>query len=378
MDTNGLNNGGMNPMAGAAPIPEQAVTREETDKKCPSCGGIMQFAPAEGMLYCPYCEHKEEIKVNDEQFVAEELDFDDAEEEASCDWGVATKSIICKSCGAETIYDVNDMSSKCPYCGSNQVMEDPNSKKVMAPGGVVPFKLDAAAASKRFKDWIGRKFFCPKLAKESAKPDAFTGIYIPYWTFDSQTESDFSGEYGTEHHYRDSKGNTHTKINWHPTSGHHSRFIDDMLVCASSKQSGPIITGLEPYDTKLTVEYKPEYMAGFKAERYTIKMKDAWETGKQKIDALLKGEIKEKIRSRYHTSHARVNRLITSHNNITYKYLLLPVWISAFKYQDKVYQFMVNGQTGKVSGKTPISWIKVGLVALGVIAVFVLIYMNSN
>ena len=371
MDTNDMMNGM------EEQIPEQVATREETDKKCHCCGGIMDFDPSSGMLHCPYCEHQEQIKVENPKFEAVELDFYAAEEEASCDWGVATKSVICKACGAETIYDVNEMSNTCPYCGSNQVMDDPNSKKVMAPGGVLAFKISAEDASSRFKQWIKRKFFCPKLAKESAKPDAFTGIYVPYWTFDSHTESDYHGEYGTEHHHRDKDGNMRTEIHWHSTSGHYTRFIDDMLVCASAKQSGAIIDGLEPYDTKQAVEYKPEYMAGFKAERYTIKMKAAWETAKQKIASLLTGEVREKIRSRYNTSHVRNVRLSTSYSNITYKYLLLPVWISAFKYKDKVYQFMVNGQTGKVSGKTPISWVKVTLTVLAVIAVLVLIYYFS-
>ena len=190
MDTNDMMNGM------EEQIPEQVATREETDKKCPCCGGIMDFDPSSGMLHCPYCEHQEQIKVENPKFEAVELDFYAAEEEASCDWGVATKSVICKACGAETIYDVNEMSNTCPYCGSNQVMDDPNSKKVMAPGGVLAFKISAEDASSRFKQWIKRKFFCPKLAKESAKPDAFTGIYVPYWTFDSHTESDYHGEYG--------------------------------------------------------------------------------------------------------------------------------------------------------------------------------------
>lgn len=373
MDTNEMYTDGMTDDN----LSEQVGTREETDKKCPCCGGIMDFDPASGQLSCPYCGHIQEIEKSDEPFVAKELDFYAAEDEASCDWGVATKTVICKACGAETVYDVNEMANECPYCGSNQIMDDPTSKKIMAPGGVLPFKISAENASERFKSWIGRKFFCPKLAKESAKPDAFTGIYVPYWTFDADTASKYNAEYGTEHHYRDKDGNQRTEIHWHPTSGFYNKFMDDVLVCGSAKQSGSIISGLEPYDTRQVAEYKPEYMAGFKAERYTIKMKDAWETAKQKIHNILQGDVQTKIRSQYHTSHVRGIRLLTTYSNITYKYLLLPVWISAFKYKDKVYQFMVNGQTGKVSGRTPISWIKVGLTVLAVIAVVVLIYYFS-
>ena len=365
MDTNDMMNDGYGS--------ELVNTREETDKKCPACGGIMEYEPSSGMLLCPFCDNKEEIEVKDPGFVAEEIDFYEAEEEASCDWGVATKSVICKACGAETVYDVNEIAGACPYCGSNQVMDDPNTKKIMAPGGVLPFKIDAAKASEEFKKWIGKKFFCPKLAKESAKPDAFNGVYVPFWTFDADTESRYQGEYGTEHQRRDRDGNMRTEIRWHRTSGHISKFFDDVLVCGSAKQSESIVNGLEPYDTKQTVEYKPEYMAGFKAERYTVKMKAAWEKAKNKIASILRSDATQQIRAMHGTSHTRNVSVATSYSNITYKYLLLPIWISAFQYNGKVYQFMVNGQTGKVSGRTPISWIKVGLTVLAVIAVLIIL-----
>ena len=126
-------------------------TEKETDKKCPSCGGVMEFNPSNGKMTCPYCGYEEEIQVEHRGFVAQELDFSTAgDDDASCDWGTATKTVICKSCGAETVYDVNEMANVCPYCGSNQVMEQENGK-VMAPGGVVTFQISAKEASERFR-----------------------------------------------------------------------------------------------------------------------------------------------------------------------------------------------------------------------------------
>lgn len=348
-------------------------TERATDKKCPKCAGVMAFMPGSQILLCPYCGHKEEIAAVSRSFTAQELDFNLAEDDAPTDWGTETKTVHCQSCGADTIYDTNQISGECPYCGSNQVMPVAQ-QNTMSPGGIVPFKLDAGRAAQLFKSWIEKKFFCPKLAKESAKPKAFKGLYVPFWTFDTNTHSNYSGEYGLDRKTEDKDGNTRIETDWFNTRGAYHHKIDDMLICASQKQDGGMIAGLEPFQTLEAQEYRPEYMAGFMAERYTVKMKNAWEKAKQKIASLIRGEVDTKIRDENKADHTRNIQIQTEYADITYKYLLLPVWISSFRYGDKIYNFMVNGQTGKVSGNIPISWIKVLLVTVAVIAVIALVF----
>ena len=357
----------------------KASTLQETDKKCPKCGGVMDFDPNIGGMACPYCGYEEEIA--QEEASAAELDFLKAENTDSCNWGAEKKQIICKSCGAETIYDALDVASECPYCGSNQVMEA-NDSKTLAPGGVVPFAITNEVASANFKKWIGNKFFCPKLAKQSAKPDAFTGIYLPYWTFDSETISKYSGSYGIdrEQKYKDSDGNTQTRTvtDWHRTSGVFEKFIDDELVQGSERHDSAMLKGLEPFETAKNVPYKPEYVAGFVAERYSVGLKDAWEKAKVSISNKLKGDITRRILRENNADHVQNLKVRTTYNKITYKYLMLPIWCSSFKYNNKVYQFMVNGQTGKVYGKTPISIGKVILVIAIIVAIIALLLCGGG
>lgn len=343
-------------------------TIKETDKKCEACGGTMEFDPKTGKLVCPYCGTEEEIVVENPEFTAKEQDFQTAEEVRSCDWGTATKTVICKSCGAQTVYDANEIANECPYCGSNQVMEA-GDEVVMAPGGVVPFRLDAKDASARFKKWIKGRFFCPKLAKDSAKPAAFKGVYVPFWTFDSKTVSRYSGKYGKKHMVHGKDGKMVEETTWYSVRGEFSHFFDDVLVSASGRQNNVMLGKIEPFRTQEAVEYKPEYLAGFMAERYSIKAKEAWWTAKKKMDEELDRQIQDKIQSENHADCVGSLSIKTSYKNITYKYLLLPVWISSFQYNQKVYHFMINGQTGKISGKTPISWVKVAFVAAAVIVV---------
>lgn len=344
--------------------PNLAKTMEETDKKCPSCGGVMDFDPATGGLSCPYCGHKEAIPVDDEiPSKAEELDFESAESTENCNWGVETKTVICKACGAETIYDSLQLAAVCPFCGSNQVMEA-NDKNTLAPGGVVPFQITDKEAADLFKKWIKRKWFCPKLAKESAKPKSFNGVYLPYWTFDTNTRADYTAEYGKTRSIKEKNGETRTVTDWYHTSGSYSTRINDELVHASTTHDQVMLLGLEPFDTENNKAYKPEYIAGFTSERYTIGLKEAWEIAKCSINSRLRNAISSQIRSNHSADEVRDIQMTAFYQDITYKYLLLPIWISNYKYNDKVYQFMVNGQTGKVSGRSPIS---IGRVAVAIL-----------
>ncbi|MDO5292864.1 MAG: hypothetical protein Q4F05_08955 [bacterium] len=349
-------------------------TKNETDRHCPDCDGVMDFDPKTGGLSCPYCGHTEQIPVEEEApKKAEELDFFEAENTENCDWGVEKKTVICKACAAEIIYDALQTSGVCPFCGSNQVMEA-STEKTIAPGGVVPFQITDKQASENFHGWIKRKWFCPKLAKQSAKPKQFKGIYLPYWTFDTNTYSTYTAQYGKDHTTKDKDGNIQTETSWHNTSGRYQEFIDDQIVLASKNHDQRILDGLEPFHTEDNKAYKPEYVAGFISERYSIGLKDAWEVAKNKIINRLSSHISDKVREEHNADHVRDVRVNAEFQNITYKYLMLPIWISNFKYKDKVYQFMVNGQTGKVSGKTPLSIPKIILTVIVGIAAAVGIY----
>lgn len=352
-----------------------AATMEETDKKCPSCGGVMDFDPKTGGLTCPYCGHTEEISSdNTISESAEELDLESAEHQGNCDWGAAKKTVICKACGGESVYDALEIASECPFCGSNQVMEA-SDQKTMAPGGVVPFQVTDEQASELFKGWIKKKWFCPKLAKESARAKHFKGVYLPYWTFDADTQSEYKAEYGKDRTKKKVDGTEEIVTSWYFTSGTYQKSFDDELICASGKHNQSMLQGLEPYRTDKNKAYKPEYVAGFTAERYALGIKDAWEMAKKSMNYKVKENIEKEITRKEHADRVRNLKVHTLFQHMTYKYLLLPVWISSYKYKDKIYQFMVNGQTGKVSGKIPLSVPKIMITVVAVLIILALIVL---
>lgn len=352
------------------------VTEDVTDKKCPNCGATVVFDPESGGMLCEFCGYKCELPKPESGGEICELDFESAEKTASFEWGAQKKSVVCKQCGAETIYDALETAAVCPFCGSTSVMPSASSDS-MAPGAVCPFSVTKEKAGEKFTSWLGGKLFTPSKAKKSARPESFQGVYLPYWTYDSQTTSNFSARAGYDRRVK--RGDrVVTETTWRPVSGVYQEFIDDETVMASKKSENSIVKLCEPFDFSKLVPYSPQVVAGFIAERYSIGLKDGWGIAQQSIKSRLQSNINSYIRKNWKCDRVSTLSFSTLYSNITYKYLLVPVWISSFKYNDKVYQFVVNGQTGKVGGHAPVSALRV-LAAIGIgIAACVLIYMLTH
>lgn len=345
-------------------------TEEVTNKKCPNCGATVTFDPASGMLYCDYCGYKHELPKPEEGQTICEMDFKSALHTKSFNWGEQKKEVQCKQCGAVTVYDALETAAVCPFCGSTSVMPASNENTI-APGAVCPFSVTKEQAGEHFTNWLKKKWFAPRKAKKSASPEAFQGVYLPYWTYDAQTTSNFTGRAGFDKTVKDKDGNTRTETNWQRVMGVYQKFFDDVTVMASKRQEGSGVEECEPFDFSKMVPYSPQVVAGFVAERYSIGLQEGWETAQGTIQSSLSSDIASHIRHRWHADRTDSVRFSTLYTNITYKYLLVPAWISSFKYKDKIYQFAVNGQTGKVGGKSPVSGWRVMLailIGIGIIA----------
>lgn len=351
------------------PVIEQ--TKQETDKKCDMCGGTMEFDPATGKLHCPFCGAYKDIMLDAGQTV-DELDILSAEHTENQNWGTATKTVICKSCGAESVYDELAVANVCPYCGSTQVMQESN-KDTLAPSGVVPFAVSREQAGALFLKWIKGKLFAPGKAKKSAKADSFQGVYLPYWTYDSQTFSSYTAQYGKDRRVKRGD-NWVTETDWYSCRGEYSEFFDDVLVAATGTKDKSILNSVAPFDCHRAVPYRPEFMAGFCAERYALGLKDGWSQAAAAIRNMLDDNISDEIKARYNADRVSSLNFNTNYSAVTYKYIMLPVWMSSFKYKEKIYNFMVNGQTGRVGGKSPVSAIRVILAVLIAAAVLALLF----
>lgn len=342
------------------------TTEKETDKKCPNCGATVTFDPAKGMLHCEYCGYTHELPKPEEGSEICEMDFESAIHTASFNWGEQKKEVQCKQCGAVTVYDALETAAVCPFCGSTNVM--PAAKEdTIAPGAVCPFAITKEQAGEHFTKWLKKKWFAPRKAKKNAKPEAFQGVYLPYWTYDAQTTSNFTARAGYDRTVKDKDGNKRTVTDWRRVMGIYQEFFDDVTVLASKRQEGSGVEECEPFDFSKLVPYTPHALAGFAAERYSIGLKEGWDQAQKTIQSRLRTNITSHIRHRWNADRTDSLYFSTLYSKITYKYLLVPTWISSFKYKDKIYQFAVNGQTGKVGGKSPVSaWRVILAILIGV------------
>ena len=354
----------------------EGLTEDVTDKKCPNCGATVVYDPETLSMSCPFCGYSRQLpKPEDNGQDVEELDFSSARNRESLDWGKAKKSLVCKNCGAETIMDSADTAQCCPYCGSTQVMPVDNDDDVMAPGGVVPFEITKDKAAMLFKSWMKGKLFAPNEAKKSCEAKNFNGVYLPYWTYDSQTTSPYEVKLGFRH--TDSKGNSYTTYKVY--RGIYERFIDDETVYASKKTNNRFIKAASVFDFSKLRKYSPEFIAGFLAERYTVGLDEGWDIAKEQIKVKLQNEIGNMEKKRHHADTVSKVIFNTAYSRVTFKYVLAPIWIANFKFKEKLFNIVINGQTGQVRGEAPVSPLKVFIAILIAIAVFALIaFLLSN
>lgn len=224
----------------------------------------------------------------------------------------------------------------------------------------------------------GQPVVCPSDLKRYANnPDKLNGMYMPYWTYDSNTSSSYTGQRGinrtqTYTAYENGKSVTRTRTvtDWYPCAGHVSNNFDDVLVLASRSLPEKYADALEPWDLKELTDYNSKFLAGFRSEVYQVDMKDGFGKAKGKMEVVIRQSVNRDIGG----DHQRIISLNTAYNDITFKHILLPVWISAFRYGDKTYRFMINGRTGEVQGERPWSWIKITLLVVSIIAAGVAAY----
>jgi len=357
---------------------DEQPTEKEHRFPCGTCGSDLRFDPGDHQLTCDHCGNVQPIEsAGPWEGSIVELDFQQAVQHRLAEEDIEeTRVNACPNCGAQTEFDPNIHAAECPFCAT-PVVTDTGTHRHIKPRGLLPFELDESLARKSLVDWLGSLWFAPNgLTDYARKGRKMNGIYVPYWTFDADTKSQYTGQRGT-HYYetktvmRDGKRKQVRvrKTRWRPASGRVARFFDDVLVLASKSLPKKYTDGLEPWDLSALEPYNPEYLAGFRAEGYQVELVDGFTEARAFMDRMIHRDVKYDIGG----DAQRVHEVKTAVNDVTFKHVLLPVWLAAYKYRGKTYRFVVNGRTGRVQGERPFSaWkiafaVIVGLIlALGV------------
>lgn len=346
---------------------------------CVQCGAYLVYIPGVNSIRCEYCNHEQAIENSLEQVGAPEYDFEEALQKykhvSSTSLSLDSKEIQCSGCGAVSL--VSDHSIRCPFCGSPIIVELHDSISRVSPESLLPFSIDKSAAQSSFLHWLKTRWFAPNDLYNRAQKDGMDGIYLPFWTYDTKTFTQYRGEKGVYYEEDESNfsanGNRQArrvkKIRWFPASGKINLNFDDVLVCASQSIPHELIDPLEPWDLKSLQPFNSKYLSGFITERYKIGLKEGFEHAKEKIDRLIVEEIKREIGG----DTQRIHTKSVKYSGTTFKHILLPLWISSFRYRDKVFRILVNARNGEVSGERPYSWIKISIAILTVILGIILL-----
>ena len=355
------------PAPSNAPNPKQATLQFP----CRQCGAALKYAPGTQYLVCEHCGA--ENRIEQRSGFIEEFDLKPALDRlAKSRTAPATAPTIqCDGCGASFQFEAKNHAGECPFCGTPIVSGTAQSKPIQ-PESLLPFSIDEAGARQRFQQWIAALWFAPNAVKKYARSDSkLTGVYLPFWTFDSQTVTDYSGERGDVYYVqqqvqvvRNNRLVTEIrqvpKIRWTPVAGQVRRFFDDVLVGASRSLPRPIVDALEPWDLKALIPYDEHYLSGFHSEVYQVELAEGFDLARQVMDQQIRLDICRDIGG----DHQRIYRVSTHHSDSTYKHCLLPVWSAAFRYRHKSYRFVINGRTGEVQGERPYSYWKIAFASL--------------
>ncbi len=323
---------------------------------CAACGARLQFAAGTTALQCPYCGHQQEVVIEAERVVREHS-FTDWLYSADKPTGhVGAYGVHCSGCGART--ETDKLSDACPFCGAAIIL-DPNPEAMITPEAVLPFGITEEAALKAMRDWIGSRWFAPNSLKSLAAHEDIQGTYLPHWTFDSDTTTMYDGQRGdyyyTTETYTDANGDRqerevrHTR--WRSASGTVQRSFDDVLVPAVTSLPADKLTELEPWDMPEVKPYQAEYLAGYQTLRYEVEPPEGFERFKQSVNPVIESDCVDDIGG----DEQRLHDTQINWGALTFKLLLLPAWLAAYRYHDRPWRVMINARTGEVIGERPYS-----------------------
>jgi LSD1 subclass zinc finger protein len=343
---------------------------------CGGCGAKLSFAPGTSTLKCEFCGKQNAIAENDERI--EELDFDtylkalEGKHETH-----EAEAVQCTKCGAKQTLPENIFAGACGFCGASIVSKG-YAHRLIKPKAIVPFQVDKRRAQDEFRRWVKGLWLAPGDLKRYAQSDAgLAGTYIPFWTYDCRTASDYDGERGDDYYTnetvtsRNASGEEVTETRrvkqtrWTATSGHVEKFHDDVLVMASSSLPRELFGAASNWNLKGLVPYQEEFVSGFRAEAYQLGLREGFPVAKETIDL----QVRDLVRADIGGDAQRIHGVATNYSDIRFKHVLLPVWVSAYRYRDKAYRFLINGQTGEVCGESPTSWQKVTLIVFAIVLV---------
>ena len=263
---------------------------------------------------------------------------------------ILTHHFECNGCGASMSYDASARTLRCPYCASEQ-LEKRDDVKAIRASKVVQFQIDHAEAHRVLTDWLGTGFWRPSDLASVATVESIAGVYVPHWVFAAETHAFWTAD--------TSETPLGARGDWFPLSGENRSSYSGLLVGASSELSPDETEAICPFDLNSAVATDQIELENAIVEQFTVPRKYARPLARRGLEE----REKQVCAQRYIPGRHRNLKVNIRIEQLRSEPLLLPVWVMAYQYRDKLYRILINGQTGKVSGDAPFSTFKAVIIA---------------
>ena len=323
--------------------------------KCPCCGAPLVFGGNE--LRCESCDNT--FPVETMQQMSEGMA--EAGGESKYDWEnyqprsyedtseINLANYNCPSCGAQITGDDTLGSTVCPYCGQSTIVKG-QFEGTLRPDYIIPFKVDKKAAMTAFEADFKNAPFLPDEFKSKKKIEEMAGVYVPFWMFDCDCDAYIT--YNAERVTRWSDSNyNYTKTDYFKLFRAGSVGFANIPIDGSKKADDAYMEAVEPYNYEDAVDFNGAYLSGYLADKYDVSAEESIERANERV--------KNSTIAAFNDTTGMFQMVTPDESRVSFSngkigYSLLPVWMLNIKYLDKMYQFAINGQTGKVVGNYPV------------------------
>lgn len=333
-----------------------------TDHKCIACDAILKFNPKTQKWKCEYCGSEytlEDLKIEEEK----QLDKT-KNSQAKKSSNTSYNGYHCPDCGAEIVMDENTSVTECVYCGNTAIINERLEGK-FAPQKIIPFKKDKEDAIHAFTNYKKWKWFMPKEFIQKKNIEKISGIYIPFYLYDIDVSAKINVQ-ATRLKIWSDRNYRYTRTDYYDVLREGNMSCKMVPTDASKKFPDDIMDSIEPYNYNELVEFDSSYISGFLSEKYDLSIDELSERAEKRAEQTAIETLLNDVNG-YDTKTIK-NQVKSSKRKDSSKYVLLPVWMLNVKYNNNIYTFAMNGQTGKFIGNVPISWKQVIKYWLGIFA----------
>lgn len=304
--------------------------------KCKTCGGQLNYDIESKKLLCSSCRTS--------------YDISEYEQKGIKDGNLEV--LVCNNCGAKVVGNDTIFSTTCIYCRSNLIVKKKLEEKYK-PNYIIPFRNKKEDILDILEKYLKSSIFSSKDFFNKDNIVSINSLYVPYWLYSCDAMYSIKGT-------STRSNNDRTVFESRPFSRSCELKIERVPADAKVNLDNTFLQGLEPFNYEDLIEFDYPYLLGSIAEYYD-----------EDKETIIHSQIKERV---VEAAYTRLSKTIPSgsvaiHSRQTYmgkekfESVLMPIWFVSIEYRDKIYEFCVNDQTGKVSGIRYLNKLKIFLIS---------------